>query len=167
MYWMVNFRPDGAAFLVWVMWMYLNLVAAESLVVFLSALFPNFVGAAGPDRYGQRHVDGLQRFHGAGHDAQRLLQHTSSTTSTTRPCVFRGLVVNEYGYRNYSCDRTGDKLLLLVQHQPPRPMPGGRIRVLDSYGFSIEPLGKPVGITIAIIVVLRLMGWAALFWNKK
>jgi ABC-type multidrug transport system ATPase subunit len=44
-YWMTNFRPDGQAFLIWVMWMYLNLVAAESLVVLMSCLFPNFVGA--------------------------------------------------------------------------------------------------------------------------
>jgi ABC-type multidrug transport system permease subunit len=44
-YWMTNFRPDGQAFMVWVMWMYLNLVAAESLVVLMSSLFPNFVGA--------------------------------------------------------------------------------------------------------------------------
>jgi hypothetical protein len=44
-YWMAGFRPDGTAFMVWVMWMYLNLVAAESLVVLMSALFPNFVGA--------------------------------------------------------------------------------------------------------------------------
>lgn len=44
-YWMTNFRPDGQAFLVWVMWMYLNLVAAESMVVLMASLFPNFVGA--------------------------------------------------------------------------------------------------------------------------
>jgi hypothetical protein len=40
---MINFRPMGTAFMTWVMWMYLNLVAAESLVVLMASLFPHFV----------------------------------------------------------------------------------------------------------------------------
>jgi ABC-type multidrug transport system ATPase subunit len=44
-YWMVNFRSAGDAFMVWTLWMYLNLLAAESLVVFIASLVPNFVGA--------------------------------------------------------------------------------------------------------------------------
>jgi hypothetical protein len=31
--------------MVWTLWMYLNLLAAESLVVFIASLVPNFVGA--------------------------------------------------------------------------------------------------------------------------
>lgn len=31
------------AFFTWVMWLFLDLLAAESLVVFVSAIFPNFV----------------------------------------------------------------------------------------------------------------------------
>lgn len=42
-YWLSNFRPDGAAFMTWVMWIFLDLVAAESLVVLVTAIFPNFV----------------------------------------------------------------------------------------------------------------------------
>ncbi|KAE8140099.1 ABC-2 type transporter-domain-containing protein [Aspergillus pseudotamarii] len=42
-YWLSNFRPTGAAFFTWVMWLFLDLVAAESLVVFVTAIFPNFV----------------------------------------------------------------------------------------------------------------------------
>ena len=44
-YWLTNFRPSGDAFLVWIMWVFLDLVAAESLVVFISGLFPIFVVA--------------------------------------------------------------------------------------------------------------------------
>jgi hypothetical protein len=44
-YWMTGFRPEGQAFITWVMWVYLNLVAAESLVVLMSSLFPHFVAA--------------------------------------------------------------------------------------------------------------------------
>ena len=42
-YWLVNLQPTGTAFLTWIMWLFLDLLAAESLVVFVSAIFPNFV----------------------------------------------------------------------------------------------------------------------------
>lgn len=42
-YWLSNFQPTAVAFFTWVMWLFLDLLAAESLVVFVSAIFPNFV----------------------------------------------------------------------------------------------------------------------------
>jgi ABC-type multidrug transport system ATPase subunit len=44
-YWMTNFRPTGTALMTWIMWMYLYLIAAESLVVLMICLFPHFVAA--------------------------------------------------------------------------------------------------------------------------
>lgn len=42
-YWLSNFTPSADAAFTWVMWIFLDLVAAESLVVFVTAIFPNFV----------------------------------------------------------------------------------------------------------------------------
>ncbi|KAL9592691.1 MAG: hypothetical protein Q9179_006460 [Wetmoreana sp. 5 TL-2023] len=42
-YWLNNFRPSATAFFTWVMWLFLDLLAGESLVVLMSSLFPNFV----------------------------------------------------------------------------------------------------------------------------
>jgi hypothetical protein len=42
-YWLSNFQPTAVAFLTWIMWLFLDLLAAESLVVLMSSLFPNFV----------------------------------------------------------------------------------------------------------------------------
>jgi hypothetical protein len=42
-YWLSNFRPTATAFFTWIMWLFLDLIAAESLVVFVSSVFPNFV----------------------------------------------------------------------------------------------------------------------------
>ncbi|KAL8664275.1 MAG: hypothetical protein Q9202_003225 [Teloschistes flavicans] len=42
-YWLNNFRPSASAFFTWVMWLFLDLLAGESLVVLMSSLFPNFV----------------------------------------------------------------------------------------------------------------------------
>ncbi|KGO54872.1 Aminoacyl-tRNA synthetase, class 1a, anticodon-binding [Penicillium expansum] len=42
-YWLSNFQPTAKAFFTWVMWIFLDLVAAESLVVLVTSIFPNFV----------------------------------------------------------------------------------------------------------------------------
>ncbi|KAJ5499341.1 Aminoacyl-tRNA synthetase class 1a anticodon-binding [Penicillium expansum] len=42
-YWLSNFQPTAEAFFTWVMWIFLDLVAAESLVVLVTSIFPNFV----------------------------------------------------------------------------------------------------------------------------
>lgn len=44
-YWLVNLRPTADAFFNFVMWVFLDLVAAESLVVLVSSIVPNFVVA--------------------------------------------------------------------------------------------------------------------------
>ena len=44
-YWLTNFRPSGDAFMLWIMWLFLDLLAAESLVVLVSSIFPIFVVA--------------------------------------------------------------------------------------------------------------------------
>ena len=42
-YWLSNFQPTAEAFFTWVMWLFLDLVAAESLVVLVSTVAPVFV----------------------------------------------------------------------------------------------------------------------------
>lgn len=42
-YWLSGFRNDGEAFFTWVLWLFLDLLAAESLVVLLASIFPIFV----------------------------------------------------------------------------------------------------------------------------
>ena len=44
-YFLSNFSPGASAFFTYVMWLFLDLVAGESLVVLMSSLFPNFVAA--------------------------------------------------------------------------------------------------------------------------
>jgi len=42
-YWLSNFQPTATAFFTWVFWLFLDLLAAEGLVVFMTSLFPSFV----------------------------------------------------------------------------------------------------------------------------
>ena len=44
-YFLNNFRPTAGAFFTWVMWLFLDLLAGESLVVLVSSIFPIFVVA--------------------------------------------------------------------------------------------------------------------------
>jgi hypothetical protein len=37
-YWLSNFQPTAKAFFTWIMWLFLDLVAAESLVVLVSSV---------------------------------------------------------------------------------------------------------------------------------
>ncbi len=40
-YFLTNFRPDASGFFKYVMWLFLDLLAGESLVVLMSSFFPN------------------------------------------------------------------------------------------------------------------------------
>jgi ABC-type multidrug transport system permease subunit len=42
-YWLSNFRPSGTGFMVFVAWLWMDLLAAEALVVLVTSLLPGFV----------------------------------------------------------------------------------------------------------------------------
>ena len=44
-YWLSNFRPTAVSFWTWVMWLFLDLLAAEGLVVLVTCIAPIFVVA--------------------------------------------------------------------------------------------------------------------------
>lgn len=161
-YWMTNFRPQGTAFMVWVGWMYLNLIAAESLVVLMSSLFPNFVAALALTAF----ANGLWMSCNGFMVTPPLLNPFYRYVFyyiDYQAYVFRGLVVNEFGYRTYACGR-GCHCMYDTLLASECKIDGGGI--LEQYGFDTSHEGRSVGIVIAIVVVLRLMGWAAMQWRR-
>ena len=40
-YWLCGFQPTAKAFVTWLMWLFLDLLAAESLVVLVTSILPN------------------------------------------------------------------------------------------------------------------------------
>ncbi len=44
-YWLGHFNPTAGGFWMWVLWLFLDLLAAEGLVVLVSSIFPLFVVA--------------------------------------------------------------------------------------------------------------------------
>ncbi|KAL8681770.1 MAG: hypothetical protein Q9186_002159 [Xanthomendoza sp. 1 TL-2023] len=86
-YWLNNFRPSASAFFIWVMWLFLDLLAGESLVVLISSLFPNFVIALALTAF----ANGLWMSVGG------------FLVSPEQSYVFQGMMVNEFAHRTYRC----------------------------------------------------------------
>ena len=160
-YWMVNFRPDAQAFMTWVMWMYLNLVAAESLVVLTSALLPNFVGALALTAMCNGIWMACNGFMVPKPSLNVFYRYVFYYINY-QAYVFRGLVDNEFGYRNYRC---GEGCYCMYNTKLKDQCLIAGEGVLRMYGFGLGGQGKRVGITIGIIVAMRLMGWAAIKWR--
>jgi ABC-type multidrug transport system ATPase subunit len=161
-YWMTNFRPEGSAFMIWVMWMYLNLIAAESLVVLMSSLFPHFVAALALTAF----ANGLWMSCNGFMVTPPLLNPFYRYVFyyiDYQAYVFKGLVVNEFGYRVYAC---GENCHCMFETSLKDQCLIDGVGVLENYGFNTSGVGRSVGIVIAIIFVLRLMGWAAMQWRK-
>ncbi|KAL4862775.1 hypothetical protein BDV12DRAFT_206988 [Aspergillus spectabilis] len=162
-YWLSNFRPAGDAFFTWVMWIFLDLVAAESLVVFVTAIFPNFVIALALVAF----ANGLWMSVGGFLVTPKILNpfwkyvfHYIDYQSY----VFQGMMTNEFSHRNYSCGLhcqctystdLADQCLIRGTG------------VLEEYGYATGRTGKWVGILIGIIAVYRLLGWIALVLRKR
>lgn len=184
-YWLCNFRPSGAAFFTWVMWLFLDLLAAESLVVLISSLFPIFVVAlaltafanglwmsvggflVSPKvinvfwRYWARHIDYQLRFPSPSLPPLLLPFPTEvlTTNNVYRSYVFQGMMVNEFSRRTYACDHN----CVCMYHSPLATqcqIPGQA--VLDTYGYKPGNTGKWVGILLAIILAYRLLTWLVL-----
>lgn len=165
-YWLINLRPDGGAFFTWIMWLFLDLIAAESLVVLVSSIFPNFVVALALVAF----ANGLWMSVGGFLVAMPVLNVFWKYVFhyiDYQAYVFQGMMVNEFKARNYDCETQsdGDCFCMYQSALQDQCKIEGRA-VLDSYGYALGREGKWVGILIAIIVVYRLLGLAVTYWKK-
>jgi energy-coupling factor transporter ATP-binding protein EcfA2/ABC-type multidrug transport system permease subunit len=165
-YWLINFRPDATAFFVHVMWLFLDLVAAESLVVLVSSLFPNFIIALALVAFANglwMSVGGFLVPTGSLNVFWRYVFHYIDYQAY----VFRGMMVNEFDGRTYRC--VGDVVTgcscAYESELSGQCKIDGRA-VLQYYDYPTGQLGKTVGIMIGIIAVYRVLGYLALRFRK-
>lgn len=162
-YWLSGFNPSAQAFFMWIMWLFLDLVAAESLVVLISSIFPNFVIALALTAFANglwMCVDGFMISPQILNVFWRYVFHYIDYQSY----VFQGMMVNEFAERNYSC---GSKCECMYQSElAPMCMIKGTA-VLDQYGYKAGKTGLWVGILLAIVLGYRLLGLAVLIIKKK
>lgn len=161
-YWLSNFRPNGEAFMTWVMWIFLDLVAAESLVVFATSIFPNFVIALALVAF----ANGLWMSVGGFLVTPTILNPFWKYVFhyiDYQAYVFQGMMVNEFANRNYSCG-TSCQCMYITDLADQCQIRG--TGVLATYGYATGRTGKWAGILVGIIAVYRLFGWIALQLRK-
>ncbi|KAJ5960867.1 uncharacterized protein N7479_008017 [Penicillium vulpinum] len=162
-YWLSNFQPTAEAFFTWVMWIFLDLVAAESLVVLVTSIFPNFVISLALVAF----ANGLWMSVGGFMVTQKILNPFWKYVFhyiDYQAYVFQGMMVNEFSNRNYSCG-AGCRCMWSTDLEDQCLIRG--TGVLESYGYSTGQTGKWVGILLGIIAGYRLLGWIALYLRKN
>ncbi|KAF7554653.1 hypothetical protein G7046_g6761 [Stylonectria norvegica] len=161
-YWLSNFQPTATAFFTWVMWLFLDLLAAESLVVFFTSLFPSFVISLALVAF----ANGLWMSVGGFMVPPTILNVFYKYVFhywDYQKYVFEGMMVNEFSDRLYTCGKGCNCMYdSPLAHYCKIP---GQV-VLDQYGYKTGQLGKNVGIMIAIIFGYRLASLIVLMLRK-
>lgn len=165
------------------MWIFLDLVAAESLVVLVTAIFPNFVIALALVAFANglwMSVGGFlvtptilnpfwkYVFHYIDYQVSCLWNLSGYSlrdhSNMHQAYVFQGMMVNEFSHRTYSC---GDACQCMYKTDLADQCQIRGTGVLETYGYATGRTGKWAGILIGIIAVYRLLGWIALRLRKN
>lgn len=144
------------------MWLFLDLLAAESLVVLISALFPNFVIALALTAF----TNGLWMCVGGFMVSPTVLNvfwRYVFHYIDYQAYVFQGMMVNEFAERTFNCG-PGCQCMYGSELESQCKIAG--TGVLSSYGYATGRTGKWVGILLAITAVYRFFGWGALYLKK-
>ncbi|WPG98181.1 ABC transporter G family member 15 [Acrodontium crateriforme] len=166
-YWLINFEPTAKSFLVWIMWLFLDLIAAESLVVLISSLMPNFVVALALTAF----ANGLWMCVGGflvSIPELNVFWRYVFHYIDYQAYVFQGMMVNEFKARTYDCATSQDGGSCYCMY-PSSSQDSCRIdgtSVLDRYGYAKGKEGQWIAILIGIIVVYRFLGWTVTWFRK-
>jgi hypothetical protein len=165
-YWLSNFRPSADAFFLWVLWLFLDLVAAESLVVLVSSIFPVFVVALAVAAFSNglwMCVDGflvpLTTLNGFWKYVFHFIDYQAY--------VFQGMMVNEFEKRNFDCAGSAQSGYHCMYDSDLASV--GKIRgtaILEQFGYRTGLQGEWVGIMIGVIAGYRILGWLTLVIKK-
>jgi ABC-type multidrug transport system permease subunit len=160
-YWLVNLWPKAEGFWVFVAFLFLDLLAAESLVVLVSSIVPNFVLSLALVAFAHGLWIGVNGFL-VPETILNVFWRSWATKITYQNWVFRAMMWNEFHAQEFECDQLG------VCAFPPGPdnitIPG--ISVLRFYGYSSGWLEAYACYILAITAAYRLIAWAVLTIRK-
>jgi ABC-type multidrug transport system ATPase subunit len=156
-YFLGNCRHSASAFFTWTAWLYLNLLAAEGVVIVSVVLVPNFVGAL---------VAGCLLNVVAFGTAGVLVPpaHLNAFYKYVfyywnyQGYVFQGMMVTQFDGETYGC---GAGCYCRYPSLPDQCHIAGDT-VLDQFGVKTADQGRNVGIVVAIILGYRLAAWILL-----
>lgn len=165
-YFLSNFTPTFNAFMMWVLWLFLDLVAAEALIVLISSIFPVFVIALAVAAFANglwMCVDGFLVPMATLNVFWKYIFHYIDYQAY----VFQGMLVNEFKHRVFDC--AGDAQTGYQCMYPSDLAPIGKIRgtaILEAFNYHTGLEGTWLGIMIGIIVGYRVLGYLVLVIKK-
>lgn len=158
-YFMCNFRHSASGFWYYVMWLFLDLLAAESMTIFVSTAFPIFVIALALTAF----LNGLwmcvNGFLVSSNVLNVFWYYTFYWINYQR-YVFQGMMFNEFtSTRVFNC-ASGCHCMYSSDLESQCKIAG--TAVLQSIGYGNEHRGMWAGILIAIIAFYRIASYAVL-----
>ncbi|KIW08776.1 uncharacterized protein PV09_00713 [Verruconis gallopava] len=165
-YFLSNFHMDGTSFMRWVLFLFLDLMAAEGLVVLVSSIAPIFVVALAVTAFANglwMCVNGFMVQVQTINVFYRYVFHYIDYQAY----VFQLMMVNEFQHRTYKCQKlaNGDNYCMY----PPTTSGGDEIagiEVLNAFGYPTGRIGKWIGLLCVIVVGYRILGLVVL-WLKR
>jgi hypothetical protein len=161
-YWLSNFRPTANGFFIWVMWLFLDLVAAESLVVLVSSIFPIFVVALALTAFANglwMCVDGFM----VSPTILNVFYKYVFSYIDYQSYVFKGMMVNQFAESTYTCGSKCECMYVTPLISECKIAGQG---VLDQYDYNTGNTGKWVGILLGIVLGYRIFGTLVLIIKK-
>ncbi|TLD38185.1 putative ABC transporter [Venturia nashicola] len=163
-YWLCNFNPHGINFARWVMWLFLDLLAAESLVVLISTVAPIFVVSLAATAFANGLWMSCGGFMVAPNRLNVFYRYVFHYIDY-QAYVFSGMVVNEFKGREYQC---GPKCECeYVTELAPQCKIDGQGVIDLVFGYNTHSQVKWVGIMIAIIAGYRLFGLTVMYIKQR
>ncbi|KAK9246144.1 P-loop containing nucleoside triphosphate hydrolase protein [Lipomyces tetrasporus] len=173
-YWMTDLRSGGTAFFRFVMWLFLDLIAAESLVVLISSVVPIFVAALAITAFSNCLWMAVGGFLVQPNILNKFWYYTFYWINYQR-YVFDGMIFNEVEPLSYSCPWTSNGGCSQCMYAATEFRSGeceiSGVTVLDARGYGNNQTGLWIGLVLAIAVCMRLLTYAWLVfkarWVKK
>jgi len=168
-YWLSNFQPTATAFFTWVLWLFLDLVAAESLVVLMTSLFPSFVISLALVAFANGLWMSVDGFMVSPTSLNVFYKYVFSYWDYQK-YVFQNMMVNEFAERVYECapdpgaGASGCTCMFRTELADQCRIAGQG--VLDQYGYKPGHMGRDIGIMMGIIAGYRIAGWIVLMLRK-
>lgn len=150
----------------WILWLFLDLLAAESLVILITNLVPIFVVALAAVAFANglwMSVNGFMVPPRTLNVFYRYIFHYIDYQAY----VFQGMMVNEFKDRTYDCEKLdggGCNCMYVSELQDQCKIDGKA--VLGAYGYNSHRTGLWIGIMIGIIAAYRLLSLLILFLKR-
>lgn len=161
-YFMANFRLSALAFFYYVLWLHLDLLAAESLTILISTIFPNFVISLAMTAF----ANGLWMSVGGFLVPAKILNQFWYYTFywiNYQRYVFQGMMFNEFEQSVFRCD-SSCHCLYVSDLQAQCKITG--TAVLETLGYGKNETAQWIGIMLVLIFSFRLATYIVLKIRK-